>query len=95
MRSRHKEWSNGRHGTQKTATIVWFQGSDDNDIRLNLTDVDMSINIFPKDKQAADDIWTLFRSTAPERSIRQPFVANFLILIKDKINHKTRRKYDD
>ena len=85
MRSRRKEWKNGRGGRWSTR-IIWFDdhgGSElGGDIRLALEDCERKVNLFPSSKEVADHIWFMFKNGSPADGQRIPFVADLLELLE-------------
>ncbi len=77
MRTRHKEWKNGKY-PKWTCRIIWFQGSDENDIRLQIEDCEVEKNVFPQSQIEADAIWDLFKTMAPPSGEAKPFVQDLL-----------------
>ncbi len=84
-RGRHKEWKNGRYQPKWTCRIIWFEEGEGENIRLELEDYERKANVYPASKEAADQIWFLFKQGAPPEGVQQPFVADLLALIKDRI----------
>lgn len=77
MRARHKEWKNGKY-PKWTCRIIWFEGKEETDIRLQLEDCEIKKNVFPSSQIEADAIWDLFRSMAPPSGEETPFVQALL-----------------
>ncbi len=81
MRSRHKEWQNGRGGKWSTR-IIWFEEGDGENIRLELLDCEREQNLYPKTKDAADQIWFMFKQGSPTDGQKVAFVADLIELLK-------------
>lgn len=86
MRTRHKMWRNDR-GSKWSARIIWFQGEDENDVRLEMMDCERETNVYPKTREEADHIWFMFKQGAPERGTEAGFIADLLELLSKKYPH--------
>lgn len=89
MRSKYKMWRNGRGGCW-SCRIIWYQGEDPNDIRLELMDCEREVQVFPKTREEADHIWFQFRNGAPENGQQVGFVADLLELLSTAYPHLKR-----
>jgi len=66
---------------------MWYgEGKDrQENIRLELMDCERKVNLFPPTKEAADQIWFMFKQGAPAEGQKIPFVADLLKLIKGRV----------
>jgi len=60
MRSRHKEWKNGKY-PKWNRRITWYQKKGGQDIRLRLEDPDGVTNVYPDSPEQAQKIWDDFK----------------------------------
>jgi hypothetical protein len=84
MRRRYKSWQNGTYQNW-TARIIWYQGPDVAHIRLAMEDCERKLHVYPANREAADNLYQMFRQGAPHQGIRVPFVADLLRLAGGRI----------
>ncbi len=65
MRSRHKEWQDGRGG-KWTCRIIWYEEGDGENIRLHLETPDGIQYLYPKTVDEAQGIWDKFKVDHPK-----------------------------
>lgn len=58
-----KEWKNKRSGW--SFRIRWFEGDG---IRLQLEDPERKINVYPRDRERAEEVWFQFKLRAKEET---------------------------
>jgi hypothetical protein len=65
-RSIYKSWKNGKdeRGRYKpfTRRIRWYQGAEENDIRLHLETEEYAFNVYPSSQTEAEQIFTRFKN---------------------------------
>ncbi len=64
MRSRHKEYQNGRGG-KWTCRIIWYQEHGGENIRLHLETLDGGVDMYPESTDQAQVIWDEFKADHP------------------------------
>lgn len=85
QRYRLKEWKNGKY-PKWTARIIWFEQNGHDDIRLQMEDCDRQVNVYPNTKEAADNLWFMFKQGAPPEGDHTPFISDLLDLIRGRVD---------
>src|SRR5688500_11781002 len=93
-RSKHKWWQNrGKPGHYRpwTARITWYgDGADcQENIRLELEDSELKINLYPTTPQDAEQIFFMFKQGAPEPGVDTAFIQDLLKLLKGRVKYTT------
>lgn len=85
-------WRNDRGG-KWTTRIIWYQGEDPNDIRLELLDQTMEKQLFPRTREEADHIWSMFKQGSPSSSGFANFITDLMELLGRKYPHLNQQGY--